>query len=73
MKFDQLHALYHQPLFDLISQSRAVHLVQLPLQNHVLAASEVFVNDGILILNSYHLPYLGTIRIHVKPSNCSRT
>jgi biotin synthase len=26
MKFDQLHALYHQPLFDLISQSRAVHL-----------------------------------------------
>jgi biotin synthase len=26
MKFDQLSALYHQPLFDLISQSRAVHL-----------------------------------------------
>ena len=26
MKFDQLQALYHQPLFDLISQSRAVHL-----------------------------------------------
>src|SRR5213595_2621811 len=26
MKFDQLTALYHQPLFDLISQSRAVHL-----------------------------------------------
>src|SRR2546422_3165466 len=26
MKFDQLHALYHQPLFDLISQSRATHL-----------------------------------------------
>src|SRR3989442_4094160 len=26
MKFDHLHALYHQPLFDLISQSRAVHL-----------------------------------------------
>ena len=26
MEFDQLHALYHQPLFDLISQSRAVHL-----------------------------------------------
>src|SRR6266550_8293300 len=26
MKFDQLNALYHQPLFDLISQSRAVHL-----------------------------------------------
>ena len=26
MTFDQLHALYHQPLFDLISQSRAVHL-----------------------------------------------
>jgi biotin synthase len=26
MKFDELHALYHQPLFDLISQSRAVHL-----------------------------------------------
>jgi biotin synthase len=26
MKFDQLHALYHQPLFDLISQSRSVHL-----------------------------------------------
>jgi biotin synthase len=26
MKFDQLHALYHQPLFDLITQSRAVHL-----------------------------------------------
>jgi biotin synthase len=26
MKFDQVHALYHQPLFDLISQSRAVHL-----------------------------------------------
>ena len=26
MKFDQLHALYHQPLFDLISQSRAIHL-----------------------------------------------
>jgi len=27
MKFDQLQALYHQPLFDLISQSRAVHLL----------------------------------------------
>ena len=26
MNFDQLGALYHQPLFDLISQSRAVHL-----------------------------------------------
>ena len=26
MKFDQLSALYHQPLFDLISQSRSVHL-----------------------------------------------
>ena len=26
MKFDQLSALYHQPLFDLISQSRTVHL-----------------------------------------------
>src|SRR5204863_5550575 len=26
MKFGQLQALYHQPLFDLISQSRAVHL-----------------------------------------------
>jgi biotin synthase len=26
MKFDQLHALYYQPLFDLITQSRAVHL-----------------------------------------------
>jgi biotin synthase len=26
MKFDQLRTLYHQPLFDLISQSRAVHL-----------------------------------------------
>jgi biotin synthase len=26
MKFDQLAALYRQPLFDLISQSRAVHL-----------------------------------------------
>jgi biotin synthase len=27
MKFDQLQALYHQPLFDLISQGRAVHLL----------------------------------------------
>jgi biotin synthase len=26
MKFSELDALYHQPLFDLISQSRAVHL-----------------------------------------------
>ncbi|MEP6821121.1 MAG: biotin synthase BioB [Chthoniobacterales bacterium] len=26
MDFDKLHALYHQPLFDLISQSREVHL-----------------------------------------------
>src|SRR6266702_6180829 len=26
MRFDQLHALYDQPLFDLISQGRAVHL-----------------------------------------------
>ena len=26
MKFRELHALYHQPLFDLISQARAVHL-----------------------------------------------
>src|ERR1700722_14900876 len=26
MKFANLHALYHQPLFDLISSSRAVHL-----------------------------------------------
>ncbi len=26
MHFDQLHALYHQPLFDLISQSRQMHL-----------------------------------------------
>ena len=26
MNFDRLDALYHQPLFDLISQSRAVHL-----------------------------------------------
>jgi biotin synthase len=26
MKFDQLSALYHEPFFDLISQSRAVHL-----------------------------------------------
>jgi len=28
MKFDQLQALYHQPLFDLISRSRAVHLLR---------------------------------------------
>src|SRR5213596_2885856 len=27
MRFDQLHALYDQPLFDLMSQSRAVHLL----------------------------------------------
>jgi biotin synthase len=26
MKFDRLQALYHQPLFDLISQSRTIHL-----------------------------------------------
>jgi biotin synthase len=26
MNFEKLHGLYHQPLFDLISQSRAVHL-----------------------------------------------
>jgi biotin synthase len=26
MNLDRLHALYHQPLFDLISQSRAIHL-----------------------------------------------
>src|SRR3954454_5467870 len=26
MHFEELHALYRQPLFDLISQSRAVHL-----------------------------------------------
>ncbi len=26
MKFAELQSLYHQPLFDLISQSRAVHL-----------------------------------------------
>jgi len=26
MKFDRLRALYHQPLFDLISQSRTIHL-----------------------------------------------
>src|SRR3977135_1955876 len=26
MNFEKLHALYHQPLFDLLSQSRAVHL-----------------------------------------------
>jgi biotin synthase len=26
MKFAELSALYHQPLFDLISQSRAVHI-----------------------------------------------
>jgi biotin synthase len=26
MKFDQLDALYHQPLFDLIWQSREIHL-----------------------------------------------
>jgi biotin synthase len=26
MNFEKLHALFHQPLFDLISQSRAVHL-----------------------------------------------
>jgi biotin synthase len=26
MNLEELHPLYHQPLFDLISQSRAVHL-----------------------------------------------
>jgi hypothetical protein len=26
MKLDRLHVLYHQPLFDLISQSREIHL-----------------------------------------------
>ena len=26
MNLEELHSLYHQPLFDLISQSRAVHL-----------------------------------------------
>jgi biotin synthase len=26
MKFEKLHALYHQPLFELISQSREIHL-----------------------------------------------
>ncbi|HSH38241.1 MAG TPA: biotin synthase, partial [Chthoniobacterales bacterium] len=26
MRFEQLHALYRQPLFELISQSREVHL-----------------------------------------------
>jgi biotin synthase len=30
MKFGQLQALYHQPLFNLISQSRAVHLQHWP-------------------------------------------
>src|SRR5881296_1107381 len=30
MRFDQLHALYHQPLFNLISQSRSVHLEHWP-------------------------------------------
>src|SRR5216117_2229793 len=30
MKFGQLQALYHQPLFDLISKSRAVHLQHWP-------------------------------------------
>jgi len=30
MKFAELSALYHQPLFDLISQSRAVHLQHWP-------------------------------------------
>src|SRR5437867_3316169 len=30
MRFDQLHALYHQPLFNLISQSRAVQLQHWP-------------------------------------------
>src|SRR6266705_6486889 len=30
MKLEELSALYHQPLFDLISQSRAVHLKHWP-------------------------------------------
>src|SRR5439155_15313974 len=30
MKFAELSALYHRPLFDLISQSRAVHLQHWP-------------------------------------------
>jgi biotin synthase len=30
MRFDQLSTLYHQPLFELISQSRAVHLAHWP-------------------------------------------
>jgi hypothetical protein len=30
MNFDRLHALYRQPLFDLISQSRAVQLEHWP-------------------------------------------
>ena len=26
MQFNQLNALYHRPLFDLIAESRAIHL-----------------------------------------------
>jgi biotin synthase len=32
MRYDQLAALYHQPLFELISQSRAVHLEHWPAE-----------------------------------------
>jgi hypothetical protein len=36
MNLDQLSLLHHHPLFDLISQSRAVHLQQaVPMQNLV--------------------------------------
>jgi len=30
MKLDRLHALYHQPLFELISQSRQIYLEHSP-------------------------------------------
>ena len=45
MRFDELRALYHQPLFDLLSQSRAVH-VQHWHGEHVQRCSLLSIKTG---------------------------
>ena len=48
MKFEELSALYRQPLFDLISQSRAVHNNEIRMTKQAYSPSSFFREPEVL-------------------------
>src|SRR5438034_10457503 len=62
-----------EKLVNSLVQRLSVHLLQFSLKSHILTPRQILVNNRILILNPNDLSYLRPIRIHIKPSNRSRT